>query len=135
VNGGKGMSNLIIVDTDILIDAGRDIPIAVDYLQKAEKQSPLAICAITKMELMVGCQNKVELRSVSRFLERFKILKLTEAVNDIAIDLLGQYRLSHGLLIPDALIAATVLSLQEPFVTKNQRDFRFIAGLELLAYV
>jgi hypothetical protein len=128
------MSSLIIVDTDVLIDAGRDIPVAIDYLQKAEKQLPLAICVMTQMELMVGCQNKAELRSVSRFLERFKILKLTEAVTDIAVDLLGQYRLSHGLLIPDALIAATALSLQEPFVTKNQRDFRFIAGLELLAY-
>ena len=133
-SGDKEMSSLIIVDTDILIDAGRDIAVAVDYLQKAEKQAPLAICAITQMELMVGCKNKAELRSVNRFVERFKFLRLTESITDITIELLGQYRLSHGLLIPDALIAATALSLQEPFVTKNQRDFRFITGLELLVY-
>lgn len=51
-----------------------------------------------------------------------------------AVDLLKQYRLSHGLLIADALIAATALEHSEPFITKNQRDFRFITGLHLLPY-
>nr|MDQ2686882.1 PIN domain-containing protein [Armatimonadota bacterium] len=45
-----------------------------------------------------------------------------------------RYRLSHGLLIPDALIAATALVHDIPLLTKNQRDFRFIAGLRLLPY-
>jgi predicted nucleic acid-binding protein len=42
--------------------------------------------------------------------------------------------LSHGLLIADGLIAATALALNTPFVTKNQRDYRFIAGLDLRPY-
>jgi predicted nucleic acid-binding protein len=42
--------------------------------------------------------------------------------------------LSHGLLISDALIAATALSAEESFVTKNQRHYRFIEGLDLLSY-
>lgn len=37
-------------------------------------------------------------------------------------------------LIADALIAATAMSLDKPLVIKNQRDYRFIAGLRLLAY-
>ena len=49
-------------------------------------------------------------------------------------DLLRGYRLSHGLLIADALIAATALSLDTSFVTKNQRDYHFVAGLNLLSY-
>ncbi|MCQ3975644.1 MAG: type II toxin-antitoxin system VapC family toxin, partial [Anaerolineae bacterium] len=57
-----------------------------------------------------------------------------ETISDVAVDLLRRYRLSHGLLIADALIAATALSLDTPLVTKNQRDCRFIAGLRLLAY-
>ena len=32
------------------------------------------------------------------------------------------------------LIAATALIHDEEFITKNQRDFRFIAGLNLLSY-
>jgi predicted nucleic acid-binding protein len=65
---------------------------------------------------------------------RFRAIKLNEQVSDTAIELLRRYRLSHGLLIADALIAATALSLDTSFVTKNQRDYRFIAGLHLLAY-
>jgi len=49
-------------------------------------------------------------------------------------DLLRQYRLSHGLLIPDALIASTALSLNVDLATKNQRDYRFIEILTLLPY-
>jgi predicted nucleic acid-binding protein len=47
---------------------------------------------------------------------------------------LRRYRLSHGLLIADSLIAATATYLDEPFVSKNQRDYRFIANLKLLSY-
>jgi len=62
--------------------------------------------------------------------ERF----LSASVSDRAVDLLRRYRLSHGLLIPDALIAATALVEGIPLVSQNQRDFRFIAGLDLRPY-
>ena len=86
------------------------------------------------MELIVGCRNKAELQDLDKFLRRFQILQLTDFISDGAVYLLQQYRLSHGLLIADALIASTALTHQEPFITKNQRDFVFIAGLNLLSY-
>jgi predicted nucleic acid-binding protein len=86
------------------------------------------------MELMIGCRNKVELRKAERFLRRFRVLPLSEESCDKAVDLLRQYRLSHGLMIPDALIAATAITLNQPFTCKNQRDYRFIRGLQLLPY-
>jgi predicted nucleic acid-binding protein len=61
-------------------------------------------------------------------------LKLTEQISDTAVGLLHRYRLSHGLAIPDALIAATAIALDQPFVSKNRRDYRFINGLQLLPY-
>ncbi|CAG0928380.1 hypothetical protein TFLX_00889 [Thermoflexales bacterium] len=93
---------MVIIDTDILIDAGRGLADAVACLQDIEK--------------------------------RFQVIKLAEPISDTAVDLLHRYRLSHGLLIADSLIAATALSLNEPFVTKNQGDYRFITGLQLLPY-
>ena len=125
---------MVVVDTDILIDAGRGISDAVSCLLDIEQQSSLAISAVTQMELLVGCQNKAELRVLERFLNRFQVIKLNEQISDTAIDLLRRYRLSHGLLIGDSIIAATALSLNRPFVTRNQRDYRFIAGLQLLPY-
>lgn len=71
---------------------------------------------------------------MERFLERFEIIKLSEAISDKAIDLLCNFRLSHGLLIADALIAATAIVIDTPVLSKNQRDYRFIQGLNLLPY-
>jgi predicted nucleic acid-binding protein len=62
------------------------------------------------------------------------MLKLNELIADRAIVLLQQYRLSHGLLIADGLIAATALVMDKLLATKNQRDYQFIASLTLLPY-
>jgi predicted nucleic acid-binding protein len=128
------MPDSVIIDTDVLIDAGRDIADAVTCLEQIERQASLTISVVSEMELVVGCRNKAELRTLDKFLSRFRVVKLNEQTSDVAIDLLRRYRLSHGLLIADALIAATALSQNIPFVTKNERDYRFIAELRLLPY-
>lgn len=128
------MADFTIVDTDILIDVGRGVSEAVTCLQDIEGNSALAASVVTQMELFVGCRDKAELREVEKFLRRFQLIKLTEQVSDEAVGLLRQYRLSHGLLIADALIAATALVFDVPLISKNQRDYRFIAELNLLAY-
>ena len=128
------INTLTVVDTDILVDAAMKTSEAVECLDKIEREAVLAISAITKMELLIGCRNKIELRKTERFLQRFRIIKLNEQISDKAIELLKQYRLSHGLAIPDAMIAATAIILNENFITKNQRDYRFISGLRLLTY-
>jgi predicted nucleic acid-binding protein len=124
----------LVVDTDILIDVGRGVSEAVAYLQDAERLSTLAVSTVTQMELFIGCRNKRELGEIEKFLRRFQVIKLSEVISDTAVALLKQYRLSHNLLIPDALIAATALSLDAPLASKNQRDFRFINGLKLQGY-
>ncbi|WP_392533314.1 hypothetical protein [Nostoc sp. C117] len=53
---------------------------------------------------------------------------------ETAVNLLWSYRLIHGLLIADSLIAATAIVGNYPVITKNQRDYRFIQGLNLLPY-
>lgn len=125
---------MTLLDTDILIDVGRGDKLATHYLQMLENHENVAISIITEMELMVGCRNKREQSVVEKFLKRFEILPLGESVSIRAVTLLKKYRLSHGLLIPDALIAATALEYQFSFVSKNQRDYRFIEGLQLLPY-
>lgn len=128
------MKNILLIDTDILIDTARKDNVAINRLKIAEKHSILHICSITQMELIVGCRNRNELRVLNKFLSRFVIINITDNISENAVDLLRKYRLSHGLLIPDALIAATALNLSLPFLSKNQKDYRFIEGLELLPY-
>ena len=124
----------LLVDSDILIDVSRNVREAIDYLRRHSGTFTLVISSITQMELLVGCRNKTEQRQLERFLRAFPILALNEAIADQAVGLLRRYRLSHGLLLPDALIAATTLVYDVPLATMNQRDYRFIAGLQLLPY-
>ncbi len=126
--------SLTIVDTDILIDAGRRIPEAIEYLRSRDAVSTLAVSSVTQMEMIVGCRNKREHADLEEFFRRFRILPLTSDISDMAVSLLSQYNLSHGLLIADALIAATAITYSESLATKNQRDFRFIDSLDLLQY-
>ncbi len=126
--------SVTLIDTDILIDAALQVSEAVNCLNSLENASTLAVSIITQMELVVGCRNKTELRKMEHFLERFQTLPLTEQISGIAVDLLKTYYLSHGLLIPDSLIAATAIGSELDFITKNQRDYRFIENLELLSY-
>jgi predicted nucleic acid-binding protein len=131
---GEAVTQIIVIDTDILIDAGYGISEALRCLNHFELNAGLAISVITEMELLIGCRNKKESLSLAKFLKRFMIIKLTESISDKAVNLLKRYRLSHGILIPDAIIAATALDMDCLLLTKNQRDYRFIDGLKLSSY-
>src|SRR6266849_1348534 len=116
----RRMNTLTLVDTDILVDAGRAVEDAVDYLYRKHRPSSFAVSVITQMELMVGCRSRAELRKLDKFLKQFSVIKVSHLISDKAIELLRVYRLSHGLLIADSLIAATALVMKMPFVTNNQ---------------
>jgi predicted nucleic acid-binding protein len=124
----------LIVDTDILIDVGRAVPEAVQFLDRMVRESTVAISSMSEMELIVGCRDRQESRKVARLLKRLNVLKISEAITDLAVRLVTRYSLSHGLAIPDAIIAGTALHERAPLATKNRRDYQFIAGLRLASY-
>jgi len=128
------MNDFLIIDTDILIDVARKVKEAVDRLDEEEQTSALGTSIVVQMELIVGCRNKEELNKLNRFLKRFQIVDLNDSIGKKSVELLNRYRLSHGLLIADSLVAATALTMDIPLLSKNQRDYRFIEGLKLLPY-
>lgn len=71
---------------------------------------------------------------MNTFLVDFLIIEIDEDISHKAVELLEKYRLSLGLLIADAFIAVTALSCGYPLASRNQRDYRFIRGLNLLPY-
>ncbi len=117
-----------------MIDLSRNDAAAVRVVSDLEGRSALVVSSMTEMELIIGCRNKAELRETETFLKRFQVVQINAQISEHASALLRRYNLSHGLLIPDALIAATALTLEKPLATKNRRDFRFISGLNLLPY-
>ncbi len=125
---------IILIDTDILIDVTRKVPQAIERIAMEAQNAKPAISSVTRKELLIGCRNKDEFNKMLKFLMRFKLKYITPAIDMIADELLETYSLSHSLMIPDALIAATALEYSCCLLSKNQKDFRFIENLKLLPY-
>jgi predicted nucleic acid-binding protein len=61
----------------------------------------------------------------------YDVIHITPEVSQKAIELVDQFKLSHGLQIPDAIIGATALIYKLPLFTYNVRDFNFIPDIIL----
>ena len=66
---------------------------------------------------------------MERFLRAFRIYWPAEADMNRALQEFTGYRLSHGLGLVDALIAATALGRGEPLATFNVRHYQAVPGL------
>lgn len=130
----KAITESILVDTDILIDVGRKDRYATDFVRQRTKEGRVYISSVTRMELLIGCRNKAEQKSLEIFLERFVMIHITEKISETALALMNRFRLSHGLLIPDAIIAATAIVFEIPFFSQNRKDYAFISDLKLERY-
>jgi hypothetical protein len=84
------------------------------------------------MELLVGCRNARAVARVQQFLRYARVMPINTVASYIAYHLMQSFSLSHGLLIPDALIAATALEYDGTLYTKNVRHFRMIPGLNVV---
>lgn len=120
-----------LCDTCILIDYLRGKEEAKQRLV-ADRSKGLGMSVITYMELMVGARNKNELLTIKKAFADFEIVELSESISVKGKNLIEKFTKSHGLLIPDALIAATALELDVPLATLNISDFRFISNLRLV---
>lgn len=121
-----------MIDTDILIDAERGIPDAASFLAVQHASTGVRLSVVSAMELMVGCRDAVEMGRLGQFLAYTTVLPIHVAISEKAFQLMESFRLSHGLLIPDGLIAATALEHGLTLFTKNVRHFQMIPGLAVV---
>ncbi len=121
---------MIICDTDIFIEALKSNSRAIDLLRNVGFEN-IAISAVTVMELYFGALNKRELIKIKSRLQQLTILQIDQDICEKAIALVEKYAKSHGLHIPDALIAATAICHRMEFLTYNVKDFKFIEFLQL----
>ena len=121
-----------LIDTDIVIDAARGIAEAIAFLAAQRTAAGLNVSIVSAMELVAGSRNKTELTQTQQFLQSFHVLPITASASQAAYQLMESFFLSHGLLIPDALIAATALEHGLSLHTKNTRHFQMIPGLTII---
>lgn len=119
-----------LLDTTVLIDLSRGNIDAADFVDAAFHSGiPLFVSVISAMELITGCRTKAEVQKVERLLADFVLIHLSPLASAKAYTLMLDYAKSHGLTIPDALIAATAITQGLELVTDNDRHFGMIPNL------
>ena len=119
-----------LLDTTVLIDLSRGNAEAADFVDAAlNSETPLFVSVISAMELIAGCRNKAEIEKIQNLGADFTLIHLTPLASAKAYMLTLAYSKSHGLAIPDALIAATAITQELELATDNERHFKMIPEL------
>ena len=120
---------MTLLDTNVLIEILKGNERTRQTVENLDDR--LAISSISAMELFYGALNKAESKKLERFVSLFHILHINELISIQAMKLIQTYAKSHGLDIPDSLIAATATVHDCRLMTYNLKDFRYINGLEI----
>lgn len=116
-----------LADTNIFIAVLKGDPLLKARLEATRP----AINTIVYLELIQGAKNNGEVQKIEEYLTGFELIHFNEVISRRSIRLVREYSKSHGLLLPDAVIAATCLENDLSLITLNTRDFRFIEDLVL----
>jgi predicted nucleic acid-binding protein len=119
---------MILCDTNILIHAFNGKTNTIQELNNIGYPN-IVLSAVTVMELLQGMGNKTELAQMKKKLKYFDVIQFDDLISEKAIELIENFRLSHNLQIPDAIIGATAIVHQIPFFTYNIKDFRFMPNI------
>lgn len=118
------------LDTNIIIAYLAGEPSVVDALTLFKNQGgALLLPTIVEAEVLSFSKWSTEERAMTeRFLEEnFVSISCDRIVARIA----SRLRASSRIRLPDAIIAASALSTRTPLVTRNTKDFKNVAHLEL----
>lgn len=85
------------------------------------------------VELVQGLPNKQEQVALHRLLDQFgfKVLPVSDMISRRALFLMEEWRLSHQMLMVDALIVATAIEHALALLSGNEKHYRFLTMLKL----
>ena len=115
------MRKIIVIDTDITIDFLRGEKRAIALFKS--KSEFISFSAITVAEIYSGIRTNKEEREIERLFSIFPVITTTHDIACLAGKLVKQYRLSHNVEIPDAIIAATCLISDAELNTLNIKHY------------
>lgn len=122
---------MILCDTNIFISAFNNRADTIAQLEEIGFDNIL-LSAITVMELYQGMGNKQELAQMKKRIKYYDVLPIDTFISEQAIALIAQFKLSHNLQIPDAIIGASAVVYQIDLFTYNYKDFNFMPNIKLL---
>lgn len=125
------MIRMMLLDTNVFIDHLRGYGPAVRFFETLQHSDNVLFSAITETELVAGqaCQDPDKKEKLMHFLYRWNKIPVSNPIAVLAGDITRQF----GLLVPDAIIAATALFNKAELITKNTKDFHRVPGLKVRA--
>ncbi len=117
-----------LVDTCVVIDFLRGFTNSVIFF--SQLKSPPTVSTITVAELYAGAKSKVKKDAVNAIIETFDIIDVSEEIAKMGGEWSCQYTPSHGVDLPDALIAATAEVENLILATCNLKHFPMFPDLE-----
>jgi predicted nucleic acid-binding protein len=122
------MSGNILIDTDIVIDFLRGDKQAIAHFKSVADS--MCFSAITVAEIYAGVKGKKEESEVERLFSIFPVIAVTNEIAREAGMLVKQYRPSHSVEVPDAVIAATCLLSGPELHTLNTKHYPMFKELK-----
>ena len=86
---------------------------------------------VTKMELFRGMLNRPDMDRMVKKLNIYDVLQCDAAASEKSVELIRDFKLSHDLKIPDAIIGGMAISYEIPLFTYNRKDFHYLPGIIL----
>jgi|SRR5580765_5035007 len=126
------MSDLLLVDTNVLIDYSRDYSAAVEYLESLE--TPPLVSAITVAELYGGVREGSERKALDELVKRLTVIQISGEIAEAGGLYRRDYFKSHGVGLADAIIAASAESVNATMVTLNKKHFPMLSTV-IVPYV
>jgi predicted nucleic acid-binding protein len=119
-----------LIETTILADLLRGKAEAVIWVNSLP---PLGrwVSVITYFELLAGCRNRREQRTMAREMRNYRLLLLTEDISRTALSWFERYHLSHGVGFLDSFIGATAANHNLTIATLNTKHFASLPGLQI----
>jgi predicted nucleic acid-binding protein len=117
----------VLLDTCVLIDCLRNRPSAIAFLRRVEGRPSVSV--VTVAELHAGARNQTEELGIESLLAPMLVHAIDRATARLAGRFSRDYRQSHGVEMPDALIAATAEIHDARLVTRNVRHFPMLDDL------
>jgi predicted nucleic acid-binding protein len=116
-----------LLDTCVLIDYLRDREAAVHTIRRLAVRPSVSV--VTMAELYAGIRNDQEADRIDALPALLDLRDVDLEIARLAGSYLLQYRRSHGVAMPDALIAATARIDGARLVTRNTRHFPMLDDL------
>lgn len=124
---GSNVSKPFLVDSDVLIDYLKGFDLACDLMETHIVR--IGFSVITIAEIRAGIKGREEEQAFEQFLSAIPHYEVTRTIAEMGGDWVREFGRSHGVEIPDALIAATAVTHNLELKTLNTKHYPMIKNL------